>query len=577
MRRCITKPFVVSLAFIFTAALSYFPQTPVRTSNNKGSGELLTSKVDKIFSPWDKSNSPGCALAIVKNGKIIYARGYGMASLENNIPITPKSAFDIASTSKQFTAMAVLLLLQQGKISLDDDARKYIPELPDLGTPITVRQLIYHTNGLRDNYYLLELAGWRFDDEIREEDVLTLVSRTRELNHTPGEEHSYNNMGYSLMALLVERASGRSLRDFAEANIFKPLGMNDTLFRDDHTLVVKNRTSSYDPREGGGFSLSLGAVDTVGPNGVFTTVEDFARWDQNFYDKKVSGESGIREMTKPGALNDGTKIGYAFGLRVEDYKGLRMIWHSGAGVGTRTTYLLFPDQQFSVILFCNLTSMNMDALARQVADIYLANYFKQAQESGTTTQQAKPVEVPESDLANVAGFYFSSDYGIARRLYVKSGKLFYLRSVDNESELVPLGNDRFLMTGAPARTEVVFKPAQSALPQRIFLISGGGKPTVFEKVEFISYAPDQLNEFAGNYYSEELDATYTFNNVNGQLVLRRKKWPDIKLKSVFADAFNDDSLGVIRFLRGPRKQIVGLTLSNGNRGVRRLRFSRHSE
>jgi CubicO group peptidase (beta-lactamase class C family) len=275
------KRSVFLFALVYSFALGSLAQELTNVPSNRASDELLKSKVDKLFAQWDRADSPGCALAIVKDGKIIYERGYGMANLENGIPITPmhKSVFDIASTSKQFTAAAVLLLSQQGKLSLDDNVRKYVPELPDFGTPITIRQLVYHTNGLRDNYYMLELAGWRWDDEIREEDVLALVSRQKELNHKPGAEHSYTNMGYSLLALIVKRASGQSLREFAEANIFKPLGMGDTQFRDDHTLVVKNRTASYEPRKDGGFSLSLGAVDTVGPNGVFTTIEDFARWD----------------------------------------------------------------------------------------------------------------------------------------------------------------------------------------------------------------------------------------------------------------------------------------------------------
>lgn len=552
-----------------------FAQQPLNASGGRIS-DATAKKIDEVFVEWNKPDSLGCALGIVRDGSIAYERGYGMASLENNIPITPQTVFDIASVSKQFTAMAVLLLAQQGKLSLDDDVRKYVPELPRFGKPITVRQLVYHTNGLRDDYYLLELAGWRYDDEIREEDVLALVKRMKELNHEPGAEHSYNNTGYALLALIVNRVSGQSLREFSENQIFKPLGMFDSQFRDDHTMVIKNRANSYEPKNGGGFSLSMGAVAAVGPNGVFTDIEDLAKWDQNFYDKKIGGESGIREMITPGTLNDGTRLSYAFGLRVEDYKNLKMIWHSGAGAGTRTSYLRFPEQHSSVILLCNLNSIDMDSLARRVADIYLADEFKKVQASGTTDtdQNAPSAKVSGEDLKKFAGLYFDSDFGRLRRIYVKNGKLYFFRNAGNESELSPLDKNRFLMLGVPGRAEVVFKAAQTNSPPQMLLIVGDNKPAVFESVQPAAYSLARLTEFAGNYYSEELDATYIIKIQKNNLVLERKKWNDIKLTPVFADAFGDDYLGVIRLTRNRQNKISGFTLSNGNRGVRRLRFSK---
>src|SRR5258705_4506707 len=208
----------------------------------------ITGKVDEIFARFGKPDSPGCALSVIKDGQIVYKRGYGMSNLEYGIPISPSSIFHIASISKEFTAMAIVMLAQQGKLSLDDDVRKYVPEVPDFGERITIRHLIHHTSGLRDQWSLLELAGWREDDVITEGDILDLVSRQKALNFKPGEEHLYSNTGYTLLAVIVKRVSRQSLRDFADAEIFKPLSMTRTHFHDDQSMIVKDRTSAYQPR-----------------------------------------------------------------------------------------------------------------------------------------------------------------------------------------------------------------------------------------------------------------------------------------------------------------------------------------
>ena len=236
-----------------------------------GSDKPVSAKVDEIFARFDKQDSPGCALAVIKDGQIVYKRGYGMSNLEYGIPISPSSIFHIASISKEFTAMSIVMLAQQGKLSLDDDVRKYVSEIPDFGERITIRHLIHHTSGLRDQWSLLEMAGWREDDVITEGDILDLISRQKALNFKPGDEHLYSNTGYTLLAVIVKRVSGRSLREFADANVFKPLGMTRTHFHDDHSMIVKDRTSAYQPRAGGGLKVSIPVFDTYGATSLFTT------------------------------------------------------------------------------------------------------------------------------------------------------------------------------------------------------------------------------------------------------------------------------------------------------------------
>jgi len=284
------KRFFLSVPFLFffCAQIALAGQTASQSLSPS-----VAAQVDEIFAKWNKRDSPGCALGIYKDGRIIYKHGYGMADLNEDVPITPTTVFHVASMSKQFTAAAIVLLAEQGKLALDDDVRKYIPELPDFGERITIRHLVYHTSGLRDQWSLLGLAGWRYSlDLITDDDVMSVMTRQKDLNFKPGEKHVYCNTGYTLMGLIVKRVSGMSLREFTTKNIFEPLGMSHTHFRDDHAEIVKHNALGYQ-REGKDkpFRLSVTNFDTVGATSLHTTVEDLQLWDENFYHPRVGGST----------------------------------------------------------------------------------------------------------------------------------------------------------------------------------------------------------------------------------------------------------------------------------------------
>ncbi len=277
-------------------------------------------RVDKLFAQWDKPGSPGCALAVIENGKTIYERGYGSANLECNIPITPESVFYVGSCSKQFTAMSIALLAHQGKLSLDDDIRKYVPEMPDYGSPITVRQLIHHTSGLRDYLSLLGIAGLDFGS-YHKPDVLELIARQKELNFKPGDQYLYSNSGYFLLAVIVERVSGKSFREFTQENIFKPLGMTHTHFHDDYTMLIKNRASGYFPADQGAFRNFISTFDCVGSGGLFTSVEDLYFWDQNFYAMARRRPGCPSDDSHAGDLEQRRKTGLRFRPHTRQLQG----------------------------------------------------------------------------------------------------------------------------------------------------------------------------------------------------------------------------------------------------------------
>jgi CubicO group peptidase (beta-lactamase class C family) len=345
--------------------------------------------------------------------------------------------------SKQFTAAAILLLEQDGKLSVDDDIRIYIPELPDFGAKITLRHLIHHTSGLRDQWDLLGLAGWRYsEDLITDEDVLAVMARQKDLNFKPGERHLYCNTGYTLLAQVVKRVSGRSFRDFTTARIFEPLGMKSTHFRDDFSEIVKGMAVGYVPA-GNTFRQSVTNFDTVGATSLLTTVEDLALWDENFYNPRVGGLKLIERMLERGKLASGETLDYAYGLTLGQYKGLPIVDHGGSDAGYRSDLLRFPDQHVSVSVLCNL-SINPSQLARQVADIYLARELK--------TEPAKPEEpglkLPSEQLAKLAGIYHNRVDESVRWIIVQNGVLRIKQTAAGPSvELRAMTESRFKPLG----------------------------------------------------------------------------------------------------------------------------------
>lgn len=410
-----------------------------------GQDASINSRVDGLFRRWDNRASPGCALAVVRDGAIVYKRGYGMADLDHDIPITPSSVFHAASLSKQFTAAAIVLLAQEGKLSLDDEVRRYIPELPDFGVPITIRHLIHHTSGLRDQWNLLELAGWRYSlDLISDDDVLQMMARQKDLNFPPGQKFMYCNTGYTLLAQIVKRVSGRSFRELTAARIFQPLGMKNTHFRDDHAEIVKGQAYGYVPA-GETFRLSMPNFDTVGATSLLTTVEDLARWDENFDEPRVGGRKLILQMLEPGKLNSGETLDYAFGLKIGNYRGLPIVDHAGADAGYRAHLIRFPEQHFSVACLCNLSTADPGGLARKVADLYLSARMKRPARPSVPPRRiyVSEVDPTPAKLREYAGMYRSDEMEAVYTFVVEDGQLLLERLKRKPERLRPLTPDAF--------------------------------------------------------------------------------------------------------------------------------------
>jgi CubicO group peptidase (beta-lactamase class C family) len=424
----------------------------VAQTSPTGSPNQLNEKVDKLFAQWDKPDSPGCVLGVIKDGKLVYKRGYGSANLDYNVPLSSESVFYIASTSKQFTAASILLLVRRGVISLDDDIRKYFPELPRYEAPITVNHLVHHTSGVRDYLELMGMAGRKMDEPFGNEEAVELIARQKGLNFKPGERFLYSNSNYVLMAETVRRASGKSLREFADENIFRPLGMTNTHFNDDRTAVVKNRVVSYAPIGNGRFRQFVKTIEAMGDGNLLTTVEDLAKWDQNFYDNKVGGDGFSRQMLARTKINNGEEIPYAFGLGNEEYKGLKAVAHGGGFMGFRTEMIRFPEQRLTVVCLCNIGAANPGALARQVAELYLADQIKPAEAKPNSPQAApKPPQtltLTAEQLTEYTGAYYSEELDATYRIVIEEGSLFIKARNSPRVGLVSHTKDEFRRLGA---------------------------------------------------------------------------------------------------------------------------------
>ncbi len=529
----------------------------------------LTKKVDQLFATWDKPESPGAAIAVIKDGAVIYKRGYGSANLEYNVPITPQTVFHVASVSKQFTAFAIALLANQGKLSLDDDIRKHLPELSDFGKKITIRQLIHHTSGLRDQWTLLGMAGWRLDDVITKEHILKMVRHQKELNFDPGAENLYSNTGYTLLAVIVERVSGQSFRDYTEANIFKPLGMTTTHFHDDHERIVKNRAYSYTSAGAGrGFKAAPLNYANVGATSLFTTAEDLARWVLNFENTKIGGSDVIKQMQQQGVLNSGKQIGYAFGLSIGPYRGLNTVGHAGGDAAYRSFAFWFPDQRFGVVVLSNFGSLNPQQMAMRIADLYLADKLG-PEPSKPALAERTAVKVDPAILEAYAGRYLLDGRTLVE-ISKEGDKLMGQPGGSPKAELIPQSDTAFFVK--EANSEVTFERDEKGNVVRFAMKSGTQNQSAKRLNAPASAA--QLTQFAGDYYSAELGTSYTMVVKDGKLIAQHRRHDDISLTELDGDLFSGNRwfFQTVQFTRDSEKRITGFRLSSGR--ARNVRFDR---
>jgi CubicO group peptidase (beta-lactamase class C family) len=550
----------------------------VVSASTDGLSVTQRQQIDALFSQYTEPARPGCAVGVIRDGHVVHAKGYGSADVERGVPITSSTVFDIGSTSKQFAATAVILLELDGKLSLSDDVRKYVPELPDYGRTITIDHLLRHISGLRDYTALLSLSGVDVEEVGTDEQALAVIARQQALNFPTGSRYEYSNSGFFLLSVIVKRVSGKPLGDFARERIFQPLAMNGARFRDKHAEVISNRALGYAldgeaPEGTVRFKNALSNWEQTGDGALHVSIEDLFKWDQNFYQPRVGGRALIERLTQPGQLDNGEKITYARGLFVDEYRGVRRVHHAGNWVGYNAMLARFPEQHTSVAILCNFEGGEASELSEKVADVVLADVLKapaaEAARKAAAGKKAKPV--PHERLL---GSYFAAKTETLLEVIEQKGALI-LKIGATPLPLVATGPASFEVQGYPVKVDFALtgKQSESELQLRI------GDDDAMTAARFVPVVPDadQLQGYIGTFYSPELDVTWPLVIDQGKLAIRdehRRFETKIQtLAPAMKDVFSGEP-GLLRFARDESGRITGFALSASR--MRGIRFERRA-
>jgi len=537
----------------------------------------VAAQVDPLFKTWTRPDSPGCGVGVSRNGAVIFERGYGLANLERRVPITSSTVFHLASITKSFTAMSVLLAAERGVLSLDDEVSKYVPDWSAREHMVTIRHLLTHTSGVRDAYVL---QGWAPNNGNTNDAFLKILARQRGLNFAPGAEYQYNNGGYLLLGTILARASGHTLGAFADANIFKPLGMTGAYFNGDPVRAAPEHASGYSPQEKG-WRLVQENSGYAGNAGMMSSVRDLLLWANNFADARVGTPKLLAIMQTASVLTSGQATQSGMGFGISNYRGARTFRTSGGDRGVATELVLFPDQKAAIAVLCNMDSVvmgglatvNPDDLTNGVADIFLDEALEPraapgtgAATGGASAASPAPVTLSSDELAGKTGLYrLPPDENHIVSMSIRDGRFGVWDYYGDNYHLLltPISANRFTLPGV----SLEFSPAEAGRARAWHIVDGGGQRLL--ELPSVSFAVPKaaIGAFAGAYRSDELDVIYTVSMRDASLVLQSST-----LYPVSKDAFVGDYMGVVRFFRDQRGLVTGFTLNR--QAARGVRFER---
>ena len=527
------------------------------------------AKINRIFSKWDSKNTPGCVVGIIKNDSLIFTKGYGMANLEYNISNTPNTVYHMASVSKQFTAYCIVLLAKQGKLNLDDDIHTYLPWFPDLKEKITIRHLLNHTSGIRDQWALVYISGTSEEDVITQEHVVKILSKQQALNFKPNDDFSYSNSGYTLLAEIIKSVSGKSLRAFSDSAIFKPLQMSNTFFHDDYTEIIKNRASSYSRNDSTHFSNFLINYSTVGATGLYTTMNDISKWIQNFYAIKVGDKTTIQLLTdsKPTLAND-KPSNYAFGIRNRQYHGKLLYEHGGVDAGYRTVVYIFPTEKMGFVIFGNLEDIPAFPKADELADLFIPDKNAHTKHSDEKIDSSKAILKDPIYYSKYSGDYIS-ELGDLYKIFVYKSKLYLSSEGENyllqekKGDFIPVTEPMFKFSFEATKTNDTLLHQYWPKNHRILYKAKGSN----------FHSDEDLKKYTGTYYSPELDCWYGIILKDHSLEFTNNKYDNSKAELIGTeDLFDENLLGHIKVTRDQNNQINGFEINMDR--IRHLKFNK---
>lgn len=504
---------ITVIAFVSTATWAQVPDK-----------EKVVAGADRAFEKFTKayvSPGPGCAAAVSLNGDVVFEKAFGLADLEHNVPNTPQTIFESGSVAKQFTAAALVLLQQEGKLSLDDPVRKYIPELPDYGAPLTIRHMLNHTAGLRDWGAVMALTGAGRGDRVINQDLaLDVITHQRSLNYTPGAEYSYSNSGYNLAAIIVERVSKQKFPAFVEERLFKPLNMKNSSWRDDYQRVVPGRAQAYSRQGNGPWRLDMPFMNVYGNGGMLTTVGDWMKWNA-MLDSKSLGADLVNALETRGMLNDGRKISYALGLVVGTYKGLKDVSHGGSTAGYQTFLARYPDNKVSVGVMCNGTAPNAAGIAANITDEIFGPMPQ--------NPRVEPAKISEDELKKFVGIWRNQTTHYPAKFAIENGVSRW-----GGGRLTPVGGGKFI----GGNNELKFAFDKDGKPMSADSTDDGGEVTHFVLEKEWTPTAAELASFKGDWFSEEAGATFTVAVDGDKAFIKQRPATSMQMRPLYQDHFD---------------------------------------
>lgn len=548
--------------------LLLFSFSLVSCAQERPTKEEKVGKVDLLLKAWNNAETPGAAVGIIRNGTFVYASGYGLANLEHSVAITDNTAFNLASNSKRFTAACIVILSLRGELNLSQSVSELFPEFPAYFSKITIEHLLNHTSGLRDFSQISYLSGLRPDDYYNDEDILKWISAQQALNFEPGEKHLYSNSGYWLLGQIVEKVSGMTLAAFAKKELFAPLNMSNTLFYDNNSLIVKNRASGYFLNRSGKYRQFNSTLEHTGNGGVFSTLSDLKKWDDEFYNRKILTDEFWKLMSTPGKLNNGETIAYAKGLIIGEHNGLKTIDHGGRAPGYLSNMVRFPKEKLTIIVLANTTNLNASRMCYDIANIFLYDQVENVSQSPTKSFES--IKMDAASLEQFAGHYWNSKNNISRRVILSNDTLKYERSRGRTHPLIPTSQSTFKMLGTPLEMDVNVSFTLSGESAFMHFEENGDEVDQWERYQPINYNTSELLKFSGLYYNQEIKTFYELKMEDqNQLFLYINEQRTVPLRPVMENLFSSP-IGIFRFAGSEEKGITAVYVSTPR--VKKLLF-----
>lgn len=523
--------------------------------NNAFSQETVeTARIDSLLQPFNEPNAPGLSIGIVENGRLTYCKGFGLANIEAGAKNSGNSIFGIASIAKQMTAACIWSLLNENKISLDDDIRKYIPEFPFYGKPILVRHMLNHTSGIRNYHAIMELSGFNYDSEFHDNGtVLSIACRQKALNNIPGEKVIYGNTAYTLLAIMIERIAGQDLNQYAEENIFMPLGMNHTFYRTDTTSITSNRALGYFQNEDGSFVPVTSNQITYGAGSVGSSIEDLVLWSTILNGTNPDYFDLTEFLTTVEKLPSGETAKYARGVMVDDYKNQKTIHHSGYSLGGQSQILVVPEMNLSIIILTNLESIDPSPISYKILDLFLPT------ENTETVKTAPIFYHKKKELMKFVGQYKEQNSDMKMEILIENDTLKALGSQGKKAiPLVSIEKGKFTRLN---NSSVLYDFTSSKKRESDLVVYFGGTPFYFSKAKFIDFKTINLTDYVGHFFSEELSVEYEIYIEDNSLFLSYPNHGKMKLSAGQKDEFGNGQRVLYQFERNKENEIIKLHLS----------------